>query len=273
MIRISNIEPNNLLSSYIKKYSFFESTGKINYKQKLTPSAFTYLSYNHLDIPESIIGGEKIQPSNRLQITGPKINEPFYVGHNGFCNQILIEFTASGFYYLFHHSPKMINNKLLALSEFTNTETSGQLEYELLKTNNHKERISILESFLLDLLPKALPFIDYIEKTIHNIEICHGSIQINKLTKEINISERQLNRKFLEIVGLPPKLYCKLTQLHYVIEIMQSKRYSSIKDISNKADYYDLSHFDRHFKDLTGFTPNEFIQSDEHIALKYFNDI
>ena len=75
MIEIIKISPDPKLKRFINRISIFKSKNIIEYKHKLTPSAFTYLSYNHADIPTSIFGNNKILPDRRLQIAGPKINE------------------------------------------------------------------------------------------------------------------------------------------------------------------------------------------------------
>ena len=273
MIVITHKNPNQKLSKYVRKISVFESKRKIKYKQKLTPSAFTYLSYNHKDIPVSIFGNKRVQPTQRLQIAGPKINEDIYVGYNGKLYQILIEFTASGFYYLFHISPSKLLNSLSNLSNLISSEINEQLEQELFASDNGEQQIKLLEEFLFEKLDNALPFIDYIEKALQIIDEHNGSINISNLIKEIGISERQFDRKFQEVVGISPKCYSKILQLHFTINLMHSKNYTSIQEIAYQAEFYDLAHFTHRFKELTGFTPNEFIKSDKHIALKYFTDL
>jgi AraC-like DNA-binding protein len=273
MIVITHKNPNQKLSKYVRKISVFESKRKMKYKQKLTPSAFTYLSYNHKDIPVSIFGNKRVQPTQRLQIAGPKINEDIYVGYNGKLYQILIEFTASGFYYLFHISPSKLLNSLSNLSNLISSEINEQLEQELFESDNGEQQIKLLEEFLFERLDNALPFIDYIEKALQIIDEHNGSINISDLIKEIGISERQFDRKFQEVVGISPKCYSKILQLHFTINLMHSKNYTSIQEIAYQAEFYDLAHFTHRFKELTGFTPNEFIKSDKHIALKYFTDL
>ena len=273
MIKIRTIEPRKELSEYIRKISLFKTKGKIIYKQKLTPSAFTYLSYNSKDIPTSKFGKKSVQPKSRLQIAGPKISEENYVVYNGELSQILIEFSASGFYYLFNTSPSNLNNNLTDLNNFLDNENYKQLEFELLQSQNMSSQIEILEEFLIDKISTALPFIDYIEKALMIIEKQKGHINIRTLIDKLSIGIRQFDRKFLEVVGITPKSYSKIVQLHYVIKLMQSKRYNSLQDLSYQAEFYDHSHFANQFKELTGFTPNEFIKSNRHIALKYFTDL
>ncbi len=273
MIDIIHIDPNPDLSKYIRKISVFKSKKIIQYKQKLMPSAFTYLSYNFKDIPASYFNNRRIQPKSRLQIAGPKINDDIYVEYDGSLCQILIEFTASGFYYLFHISPSRFTNNLSDLGDLISSQLKTLLDEELIMSDNGEQQIEVLEDFLRERIPKALPFNDYIEKALNIIEKYNGSFQINELIKDIGIGERQFDRKFREIVGITPKCYSKIFQLHYVINLMHSKKYSSVQELAFQAEFYDLAHFTNRFKELTGFTPNEFIKSDKHIALKYFTDL
>lgn len=273
MIEISHRKPDSRLSKYIRKITVFESKRKINYKQKLTPSAFTYFSYNHKSIPTSIFGNKRVKPDQRLQIAGPKINEDIYVEYDGRLNQILFEFTPSGFYYLFNVSPAKLINSLSNLSDYVSCETYEQLKQDLLASDDIEQQIKMLEEVLFEKEQVSLPFSNYVEKALKIIEENNGSVHISDVIDEVGISERQLNRKFREVVGTSPKNYAKITQLHYVINLMQLKNFTSAQDLAYQAEYYDLPHFANRFKELTGFTPNEFIVSDKHIARKYFTDL
>ena len=273
MIKIRNIGTNKQLSKYVRKITVFESRDNFKYKQKLTPSAFTYLSYNNKDIPKSIFRNESLRPKESLQIAGPKLSDKIFVEYNSQLSQILLEFTASGFYYLFQSSPSQLTNKITPLKNFIDPEIYKQLVIELKESDNIDEQILLIEEFLIDKSRQALPFINYIENALQIIEENKGHTAINELVETINIGKRQFNRKFQEVVGVSPKSYSKIVQLHYIIGLMQSKKYNSMQDISYWAEFYDQSHFANRFKELTGFTPNEFIKSDKHIALKYFSDL
>jgi AraC-like DNA-binding protein len=141
-----------------------------------------------------------------------------------------------------------------------------------LEISEVENQVKAIEEFLIELTYKALPPLDYIERGLKIIEENFGRISVGNLSKEVGISRRQFDRKFQEVVGVTPKYYSKITQLYYVITQMSSKKYSSIQDLAFNADFYDLPHFAHRFKELTGFTPNEFINSDKHIAMKYFLD-
>jgi AraC-like DNA-binding protein len=273
MITIEIQKPNPLLSKYIRKISVFRSKKPITYRQKLTPSAYTCISYNQKDIPVSVFGRKKIHPERRLQIAGPKINEHIYVEYNGTLEQILIEFTASGFYYLFHESPSLFINSLYCLEDILLPTESETLNEMLQRSNTLKRKIESLERFLLKKSSNAIPSCDYMENTLRLIEEARGNIIIKELTDKVSKSERQLNRRFQEVVGITPKKFAKIVQLHFVINLMYIKKYNTFQDIAYFASYYDLAHFYHKFKEYTGFSPVEFINSDEHLAFQYFTDL
>ena len=272
-IDIERHQPNQLLKKYVRKISVFKCKDVLNYQQKLTPTAYIYLTYHHEDIPANIIGDKRITPNFRLQIDGPKIKKDSIVAYDGKLNRILVEFTATGFYYLFHTSPSKYIDVLEPLSNFSDNTIIEHLEHELLKLDNSNEQIKVLEKFLIDLSYKALPFCDYVEEALQIINSKHGSVTMSNVIEKLRVSERQFSRQFSKIVGISPKHYSKMVQLHYIINLMNLKKYTSLQDIAHSAEFYDLSHFIHMFKELTGFSPVEFINSDKHIALKYFTDL
>lgn len=273
VIEINHINPSNLLSKYVRKISIFESKNEIIYKQKLTQSAYTYLSFNSKDIPKPIIRNKDCVNVKPLQIVGPKVGEDIYVSYSGVLSQILIEFTATGFYYLFHRSPKEYVNKIINLSEFLTNENINQLESSLGNSSNLNCQIEILEKWLIEKSHKSIQFCDYIDNAVALLEKSNGHFNIAELSNQIFKSERQFERQFNKLVGVAPKNFSKIIQLHHVIYLMQKKDFGTMQDLSYKSNYYDAPSFSKKFKELTGYSPKEFLNSDDHIALKYFTDM
>jgi AraC-like DNA-binding protein len=272
MIKIRHAQIKSHLAKYVKRISVFECIGQIEFKHKLIPSGDTYLSYNHKDIPV-YFNHKRVNPSERLQITGPKTNQNIYVEYGGELLQILIEFTPTGFYYLFHDSPAKYLNELVKLSHFEHHGSIENLRKQLRAKDNPDTLVDIIQDYLIELSFHALPFCKYIEEAISLMETNIGKIRVQDIAKAINKSERQFYRKFQKIVGVSPKKYSKMLQLHYVISLMNSKEISSFKEISYTANFYDQSHLDHRFKELLGITPNKFLSSKEHNALKYFTHL
>jgi len=272
-MKITVIKPKKKLADFIRKITVFKTVRKITYQQKITPSPFTCLSYNHYDIPDFKANNKVIIPESKLQLTGPKINDDNYALHHGKLSQVLIELSPSSFYYLFGQSPSSIVNQTIAIGKFIPESKSRTIIKWLEENNNYRSHIRKLSEFLEELKASALPPVEYIETAISLIDKSSGNITVNSICEQINKSERQFNRKFSEIVGIPPIQYIKIRQLHFIINLIILKQFKSIKDVAYDTGFYDTAHFFHNFKKLTGMTPGVFINSDQHVARDYFSDI
>ena len=150
MIDVIKVVPDRKLKRFVKRISIFRGKHDLTFQQKLTPSAYTYLSYNIDDIPISIFGNNEIIPDGSLQIAGPKVNEDIWVHYNGRLSQILVEFSASGFYYLFHESPKIVVNKLKGLNHFISQNIYKKIISELEESKSVDSSVNIIQSFLIE---------------------------------------------------------------------------------------------------------------------------
>lgn len=272
-MNIQFYRPVDQLSNYIHKISIFTSIDEIKYNQKLTPSPFTCLSYNHHYIPEFRVSDKINHATSKLQITGPKTLDDIYAIHNGKLNQILIEFTPSGFYYIFGVSPSGLVNTTTAMVDIVEILFLPHVLIQIEQIDDPNKRVSMLEDFLIDLKSQALTPIDFIEKAIVLIDESSGNVSVSNLCDKIGKSERQFNRKFREIVGIPPIQFIKIRQLHFIINRIHRNHFDSIKELAYDTGFYDPAHFNNSFKKLTGMTPGAFIESDEHVALDYFTDL
>ena len=150
MIRIRKAVIKRPLTRYVRRISVFESSGPIEHRHRLIPSGSTYLSYNHKDIP-SYIHVKKVKPSRRLQITGPKTDPNICVEYEGELLQILVEFTPSGFYYLFHASPASFLNSLVDPSQFVSLEMIENLNTRLLATEDPDIQVDNIQDLLIEI--------------------------------------------------------------------------------------------------------------------------
>jgi len=270
-IKIYHKDPVEELKPFIKKISIFESEEKIRFTQKLTPSPYNYISYNHKDIPISVFQKKSLKPESRLMIAGIKTEE-IYVQYEGKLLQIIFEFTASGFYYLFHQSPVRYKNNLLELNRIFSSQEIAELNNKLSKTDDVDKHILLIEKLLMSKVNDAkIPNL-YLEKSIELIEKNHGMLHIKDIADQVEVCERQLNRKFKEVIGISPKKFSKIIQLHYLIYLIQRNKYP-IQEIVFKGFFYDRPHFTHTFKELTGMTPGEFIDSSKHIAFEDFTSL
>lgn len=268
MLALTDISVKAQLVPFIRKITLFESSGVVEFKQRLMPSMYTYLSFNMKDIPVFICAKQKFQPAHRLQIAGPKTRSNIYVEHKGSINQILVEFTATGFYELFHRTAAAYCNQLV---DYNLLRDDAHIAESMMNCKNLDDCCDHLQNHLIDISGQAIVADDRICKALNFINGNKGIISVQNVCDEVNMSVRNFNRNFKEICGVSPQIFLKILRLHRIIGSMSgSENGNKMFDIAYLSGFFDQAHFNRSFKKLVTLSPRQFLQSSEHVSLKYF---
>jgi len=120
--------------------------------------------------------------------------------------------------------------------------------------------IADIDRCLLEELETALPIDEVVETAVSIINHAQGQIPVNFLGETLNISARQLERRFQVSVGLSPKMLCRIARIQAVISALRRQPDTAWLDIAHQNGFYDQSHFIREFKTLSGLTPNAYLR-------------
>jgi len=88
-----------------------------------------------------------------------------------------------------------------------------------------------------------------------------GNVSMKDLRQELQISERTLERRFQEGIGLSPVLFGRICRFQASLNQLRARSYDKLSDIAFEQEYADQSHFIRNFKEFTGLTPFQFRRS------------
>lgn len=120
--------------------------------------------------------------------------------------------------------------------------------------------IADVDRRLLKELETALPIDEIVETAVSIINRAQGQIPVNFLGETLNISTRQLERRFQASVGLSPKMLCRIARMQAAISALRHQPGAVWLDIAHQNGFYDQSHFIREFKALSGLTPNVYLR-------------
>ncbi|MFI1964577.1 helix-turn-helix domain-containing protein [Streptomyces pathocidini] len=101
--------------------------------------------------------------------------------------------------------------------------------------------------------PAFSPQIDWAWRTLLRTA---GRTPVGQLANEAGWSRRQLERRFLQQVGLPPKSLAQVIRLQAALR--HHRRGLTWADVAGTAGYHDQAHFTRSFKAMIGCTPGQF---------------
>ncbi|MGE3545428.1 MAG: helix-turn-helix domain-containing protein [Kofleriaceae bacterium] len=81
---------------------------------------------------------------------------------------------------------------------------------------------------------------------------------VARVARTLGLSERQLERRFRDRVGMSPKRFVSLRRFERAVELAISSR--SLTRAAVEAGYYDQPHFNREFRRFTGMTPSAWLR-------------
>lgn len=252
--------PTDILRPYIKYYWVY-ATDKVALTDVIYPSGYVELAINlSAGNLTTIINNQQIQMPNTEVLGQLTVPAKLLIPEG-------IAVLVTRFY---SHAPSLFFPNKVA--DFTNTsisltdifgEQAAQLYLQLMEQDSLKQKINVLELFLIQQLKKnekRLSRLKLVERMCYHALNDEEKFNIENLASTYGYSERHLQKLFLEFVGLTPKAFYNIQRFNKSLKFVQSS-YSSLTSIAYECGYYDQSHFIKAFKTFSGITPFQFQQS------------
>ncbi len=255
------VSPSKELSQYIKHYLFLDNTETAVQKFRLFSDGNTGLVFS---VKSKLISGinkyevKEYLPASFLygQLNGfkdlyseNKITLIIVVFHPNGINQLL-GIPACEFHDSIIHVEDIFDQKITALQE------------SLIQQNN-QIRVELLNSFFRSLINAKKASNQFIiDHSLNFIIASKGHFSIKQLVEYTGYTERHLERKFKECVGLNPKKFGNVVRLHHFLKLLKDKTEdTNLTTICYDAGFSDQSHLIKDFKKHTGITPTEYVYS------------
>lgn len=140
---------------------------------------------------------------------------------------------------------------------------AADLMDEMLASSDPARRVALLEDFLAELpfrrdmrLEKAMQLLCQPVK-----EDVGGQVAL--VARELHLSSRQLERLFLERVGVSPKRYARLRRFERAVRLARGGR--PLGEVASASGYSDQAHFIREFRSLAGEAPRSFLKAGDFV--------
>jgi AraC-like DNA-binding protein len=119
-----------------------------------------------------------------------------------------------------------------------------------------EERVSFVDELLLR---RALDSSSYdgISAAANGILLGGGRVAIAALADRAGLSMRQFERRFIERVGMRPKLFARIARFEAALDGKARFAAKSWTEVAHHFGYYDQMHMVHDFGEFTGETPTE----------------
>lgn len=117
-----------------------------------------------------------------------------------------------------------------------------------------EERVLVMEDYLLGRAAKVCASTNIVSSALHILEL-QGSSSVTQLAKHAAFSVRQFERRFLDEIGMPPKLFARIARYQSALDAKVASPARSWLHIAHQFGYHDQMHMVRDFYSLNGYSP------------------
>jgi len=260
MVSTVQLKPSPLLQPYVSCYALREFTAetamiKPHYAQPEYYLTFVFRRGERCDLIDES-GKFKLEIHNTLVTL---ITEYMgYMDFKGDFSFLSVVFKANGLFAIFGIPQKILINTII------NTEDILGNDYRLLteqlgsSTEIH-QMAGYLDTYLLKkLLSRKQKFYTATIAAVSNCILNNkGLASIDTLASDSNMGFRNFERRFVEGIGIPPKLYIRITRFYNAIQYKMVHPEKSWTDIAYYHGYYDQSHFIKDSKEFCSRSPED----------------
>jgi AraC-like DNA-binding protein len=115
-------------------------------------------------------------------------------------------------------------------------------------------RVRLFEELLLRQSLRS-PSFDGISAAAHRIILAGGRAELAALANDAGLSIRRFERRFIQPVGMRPKLFARIAGFDAALESKARSAMRSWTDVAHYFGYYDQMHMVHDFAEFTGETP------------------
>jgi len=262
--------PHPDLQSIVKCYWTLEVPAQADVqRQRIIPDGCIEMAFILGDDIKRYTSGNEFILQPMAMVLGQTL-EPFYIEPMGYVNTFAVRFYPYGFANLVTMPIKNLANTETPITSLFNEKAAKDLEEEVIGAATTEKRIAIIERFLLHQLKDKDTIDSIVQSTIDMLLATRGSASINTILKNDPSKRRQLERKFVNQIGISPKQLGKVIRLQTALKILLNRQTEKLTAIAYESEYYDQSHFIKDFKEFTGTNPKDFLGDDQMLLSSIF---
>lgn len=252
------IQPSVLLAPYIKHYWILESDatdGEVC--ERVIPTGFIEWMFHYKNT--FVMKGSK-QPVKQPRSLVSGINSNYTdIATCGESGVVSVTFYPHGAAHFMRFPLSEIEDSSIDLCDIYQSKVK-EVEQQICLANSLAERIGIIEGFLLNCFRPIDKYDEMlVKKGVAIINQSKGQINAAKLSESLLYTSRSLERKFSVLLGKSPKQFIRIVRFQKIIEHFSKAGNINLAQIACENGYFDQAHFIKDFKDLSGYTPGEFL--------------
>ena len=261
------ISPSKELSPYIKHYLFLDNATTDIQKLRMFSDGNTGVVFS---LKSKLISGiDNFGVNNYLpnSFLYGQLNSFKDIYSNDAITLIIVVFQPNGIHQLLGIPANEFLDAIISMDAVFG-KNGLILEEQLADQNNNHSRVELLNHFFCNITSKKTISNQLILNDSLNFIISNkGYFSVADLVKYTGYSERHLERKFKESIGLNPKKFGNVIRLHHFLKLIKNKTDdTNLTSICYEAGFSDQSHLIKEFRKHTGISPTAYLYNSGKLA-------
>ena len=263
-MKLCDFVPNAYLYPYISRYWIWENEGCLP-KVFAGTGAELMFTYGNPLVVLRADGSQKKLPESYLMM--PRFGsyqlqqqEPY-----GF---ISIRFRAGAFRHFCRNSSVDFIDSFVDIEDVWGY-IGAEFRDRVISAETIAAKIQIIEHYLFYFLEKNRKVDAELDLMTRFLLYDYNKINVSTLCRDSCLSQRQIERKLKDAVGVSPKTFQRISRFEALIKELLLNHQQKYLDIAMEYGYYDQSHFLKEFKKYVGEYPSAFLQEKNFMSNFY----
>ncbi len=197
------------------------------------------------------------ESASRISLVGPNTKRRAWIRLRGKIESFGIFFQPLGPSELLRIPVRLLVNRSYAAQDVLGSDV-WQLWESMFETASFEERVRLAEKYLLRRAENVARRTS-ISNSALSILQHQGVTRVGELAKDADIGVRQFERRFLDEIGMAPKLFSRITRFQTALDDKLTSPDRSWLTIAHGCGYHDQMHMIRDFQSLGSDTPGSLL--------------
>ena len=261
MVSTIQIKPAPVLQPFVSCYSLrqFDTAGLVMPQPMHAVHEYymTFFLKDKFCEVKDISGNFQSRASNSLctLFTEPQGYAHYKGNYILFC----VQFKCNGIFAVFGIPQKILINTILPLGDILGDKNNLLLTEQFQSSADIFEMATYMNAYLIKMLlcQKHKIYTGIIANIADIVLHNKGVVSVDTLALYGSMSLRNFERRFIDEVGIPPKLYARITRFYNALENKMLHPGKNWTEIVYESCYYDQSHFIKEVKLFSSKSPDE----------------
>lgn len=245
------IQPSLLFAPYVRQYWFLslDTSGA----QRIIPFGCTGITFFRGG-GTYVVSTEKMPVVSHVSGQSTEYIDLTYSGNHDSVTIVLTPVGASVFFKI--PVNELINRKIPI--DILSDPRLKELDKRLSETVDNKECVDLIECFLSKRFSEDE---NYDRKRLTAVirSVNAGESDLSELARVACLSYKQFKRIFTRQIGTGPKDFMRIMRFQQAQHLLQIHSDMTLIRLAHECGYYDKSHLIKEFKNMSGYTPGEFL--------------